>query len=565
MNLDFAAILTDLIILASVIFFVRLLLVLRQIMSVRMMGKYYRCSVAEHNTLLEIIADLLPPIETTLQQAGCTRIGTFQSQHILYLFDETNHFVVYQTPENEDITTFISIGNPIHTNSPNRLSITLHSFVAEGADCVKSYITGLNNEIGFFSTENIKTQSVFDEDILMALDAHKAFVAADNPQIIQTQFTSDALAEQLERVNWQHADELIEANVLTPVHESGQNSDNGKVGVGRFGFLGALRYLRYQLFSLPKQYKTPQTHVPVSMSRQLWFDRLVTHTFSRYEPPKSVQFWQLVITLILSLVIGAVVFGVDFAIAIAVIIIVHEYGHYAMMKHYGYQQTHMLLLPLFGGVAMGREAESNSNHRLWILLLGPLPGILVGILLIMAIRNGMFDGLSDTVSDFMILFTMLCLFINLFNLIPFGPLDGSQILNLLLPAKHAKRKGYVLTGLALFGLACTVYLGWYIITFLIMLTFPRTKHLIEQQKQLAMLPDNANIKDVLTLLQAEYGDPQHLTQRIAFANQLLSQQQHQPLTRRNQVIAALSLCLVPIALIITLSIGFERVILYLFD
>ena len=103
----------------------------------------------------------------------------------------------------------------------------------------------------------------------------------------------------------------------------------------------------------------------------------------------------------------------------------HEGGHLLGMRIFGYKNLQMLYLPFLGAVAIGGKRESVKPwQELVVLFLGPLPGFVLGLLVA---TNSIFEHLPARHELGMIL-----LGLNVFNLIPIHPLDGGQIVDILL-------------------------------------------------------------------------------------------------------------------------------------
>ncbi|BAZ08352.1 peptidase M50 [Calothrix sp. NIES-4071] len=124
------------------------------------------------------------------------------------------------------------------------------------------------------------------------------------------------------------------------------------------------------------------------------------------------------------------------------VIMLHEAGHLIAMKLCGYRDTSMLFLPFLGAVATAREKDDTTlAQNVWVLLAGPLPGLILGILL--AIIAGAKDEriwIKDT--------AWMLIGLNLINLLPIYPLDGGKIANLLVFSRFA----YIDVLFKLFGL-----------------------------------------------------------------------------------------------------------------
>lgn len=146
------------------------------------------------------------------------------------------------------------------------------------------------------------------------------------------------------------------------------------------------------------------------------------------------------------------------------VIFFHELGHFLAMKLFKYEDKSIFFLPFLGAAATGHKDEATLTEKVWVLLAGPLPGLILGIGLAIAIY-----GKSDY-PKWLIEASWMLISINLFNLFPIYPLDGGKVADLLLFSQYPysdvlfKVFAVVVLGVLgmrfpiLFGLAIVV--GW---------------------------------------------------------------------------------------------------------
>ena len=139
-------------------------------------------------------------------------------------------------------------------------------------------------------------------------------------------------------------------------------------------------------------------------------------------PPVRAGALVLLGSLVLFLVAGAIRDGDwRYTILLVIVILIHELGHYAGMRWFGYEDVQMFFIPLVGAAVSGRPKATAAWKDGIVTLLGPLPGIALGVVLAvwMADRSEVHPSLSE--------FASLLVAINLFNLVPIGPLDGGRL------------------------------------------------------------------------------------------------------------------------------------------
>lgn len=132
---------------------------------------------------------------------------------------------------------------------------------------------------------------------------------------------------------------------------------------------------------------------------------------------------------LLSLFIYALLFyfifdqNIVYIAAILVVLIIHELGHFAFMKWYGYSNVKIFIVPLLGAFTSGKKQVVSQKQLALIILGGPVPGIIIGCVLFWLNR----DWQNDTVK----MLYQTFLFINILNCLPFHPLDGGRLIETL--------------------------------------------------------------------------------------------------------------------------------------
>ncbi len=118
-------------------------------------------------------------------------------------------------------------------------------------------------------------------------------------------------------------------------------------------------------------------------------------------------------------------------IAVFACVLLHEYGHALMARHYGVNTRDIIVTPI-GGIARLERMPRNPLQELMITIAGPSVNLVIsGILLVVLLASGNSlipeEGLQN-MFQFPVLLMWLNLFLFLFNLIPAFPMDGGRIL-----------------------------------------------------------------------------------------------------------------------------------------
>lgn len=156
-------------------------------------------------------------------------------------------------------------------------------------------------------------------------------------------------------------------------------------------------------------------------------------------------------------------------------VLLHEFGHALMARHFGLSVSDISLSPL-GGVSRIERLPRNTTVEMIVALAGPLVNLAIAVALVPPIVVLAFiagyasigDVLSDTVSGvgpipLLVSFSILNLLLLLFNLLPAFPMDGGRILRALLAGRMGHEAGTrvaVVTGQVLGGALIVAAVIW---------------------------------------------------------------------------------------------------------
>lgn len=129
--------------------------------------------------------------------------------------------------------------------------------------------------------------------------------------------------------------------------------------------------------------------------------------------------------MILTIGVYAMFWGVWFAVGFVLLIFVHETGHLLAAKRLGLKVGAPVFIPFMGALIALKEAPRNAWIEAQVGIGGPMLGTLgAGVceMVHIATGNQMFGALAYT-----------GFFLNLFNLMPVGFLDGGRIVTALSP------------------------------------------------------------------------------------------------------------------------------------
>ncbi len=146
------------------------------------------------------------------------------------------------------------------------------------------------------------------------------------------------------------------------------------------------------------------------------------------EPETAGSPWASLGCLVVSLGLFVLSFFASFGMRdlgfLIAVLFFHEAGHWLGMRLFGYRNVRMFFIPFFGAAVAGSKHATPAWQQALVLLLGPLPGIALGLALQFGLPPGSFPGQHELIRMLIIL--------NGFNLLPFVPLDGGRLVDLLL-------------------------------------------------------------------------------------------------------------------------------------
>jgi stage IV sporulation protein FB len=117
-----------------------------------------------------------------------------------------------------------------------------------------------------------------------------------------------------------------------------------------------------------------------------------------------------------------------FVLSLLAVLFIHELGHFTFMKLFNYKNVKMLFIPLMGAFVQGIKDKYSQGQSLIVVLAGPIPGLLFGLLFFFLAQAHQIE--------WMMTFALLFIFLNVLNLLPLDPLDGGQLLRLLIKNNH---------------------------------------------------------------------------------------------------------------------------------
>jgi Zn-dependent protease len=140
----------------------------------------------------------------------------------------------------------------------------------------------------------------------------------------------------------------------------------------------------------------------------------------------KLKFLTTALSMIVSIGAYALFFGWPFAVGFVVLIFVHEMGHVIELRRQGVRAGAPLFIPFLGAMIGMKQMPHNAWKEARVGLAGPLLGSVgAAVCWLAAVQLD---------SDLLRALAFVGFFLNLFNLLPFLPLDGGRAVAALHPA-----------------------------------------------------------------------------------------------------------------------------------
>lgn len=176
-------------------------------------------------------------------------------------------------------------------------------------------------------------------------------------------------------------------------------------------------------------------------------------------------------------------FGWQYGLAFILAIILHEIGQIAALRVCGHRDAQFRIIPLFGGAAVSRSLPASHDRDLFISLMGP--AICLGPMVFCFAAAELIFLQAPAVASFLYIQGLVLGGLNLFNLLPFWPLDGGKILRVLTYTFFPKATRAVSIIMSASAAALCVATGSYILLFFVLLGWQgliQSEQLIEIQR-----------------------------------------------------------------------------------
>ncbi|MDJ0793900.1 MAG: M50 family metallopeptidase [Woeseiaceae bacterium] len=473
---------------------------------------------------------------TALGFAGPAWVGTDAPP------DEAGVVGVQAAFRNAETGVVAWVGPTIEVAHPNSLLTYYTSLLSDGR-----YVVTQVSDPYFSAIDDAKTpaQTVEGSDEAAEIEAHTTFVASLGVPVARSSPRQDVIGFASEHMN-AIRQRLIERGKLRETHGTARPS---------VGF--ALRILG-KMLTRPKPAAAGELATPTS---RLPFLSSLVEIQKKLAPSQDMQWLLLLISAALFVGIGWPFLGLEFTIIILTVIVLHEGGHWLAMRLYGYENPHITLLPLLGGVTIGHENDPSAAKRAWVALAGPLPGIVLGWGLLAYSLSDPADW--QFMGSWAFSAVIVLLFVNYLNILPIPPLDGAHVAQAILPPRWSGVQAFVIILGVVLGIYVAYLLEFWPLALIAALQLPAIKGMMRTARLVREYAGRCPDGDTATRrvwlfeeLQKKLGNPKSAAKRIALANNILHTLAVEPMARGQRVLVSAvygALLVVPIgALALTL-------------
>lgn len=169
-------------------------------------------------------------------------------------------------------------------------------------------------------------------------------------------------------------------------------------------------------------------------------------------------------------VIAAVYFyGWLYGLALCLAVAVHEYGHVLAYRICGHDDARFRLIPILGGVAISGRLPASQDKAFFIALLGPA-FCLAPMGLAFALSDLLLSS-SYEAAEALFVFALVLGAFNFFNLLPFWPLDGGRMLQILCQTFAPAFTHQLSIAMVVIGAALSYLTHSYVLLFFILISW----------------------------------------------------------------------------------------------
>jgi Zn-dependent protease len=457
----------------------------------RLMQLRYRYPSYELQSSKTISADLRQVLQPTIEQlqaSGFKPCAAYRVKKLLHLDSADDRGIFLYHPQTQCFVE-VELRYPIDSLDPT--NVVFYNVLKEPVPGQRqpkhTWLVTMNgiahNVLG--SIPNTQLEDIYHPTLIGQWEHHQTKLAQLLAVKSPTNLTPEKFVVALQAIQHQYIDGLLATRSLLPSAQGYFLSWRAALSLAikiRIN-VGLSNRRQTAIQQAHKQKIIPPLSIPISIQMDSFLRMRELETNRR---SLRLGKWILLVSLGLFVVMALAMpqsfgaFRLSDLYSLVAVLFLHEAGHFLAMKAFGYRDTTMFFLPMFGAAVTGKKEDASLSEKVWVLLAGPLPGMVLGFGLMAAIRFYPELGWLDHTAVMMV-------GLNLINLLPVYPLDGGKIAHHLLfsryPFTDVVFKSLTVLLFGLLGWVSPMLLGLAIVTAMSIPTSYRTAKLNQTIQQ----------------------------------------------------------------------------------
>jgi Zn-dependent protease len=390
-------------------------------------------SIVEKDEISIEIKEIIKPYEELLLKKGFVYKSAIEYNNIVEMFQEQQHSFYYY---HEEKGIHASLGTMPFQGALEAVTLDYSTFyesyhIATTYDCFK------------YNLPKIESVTAFDHyhgSFEKAFESHLQDRLLEGEIIRYEALSPEGLVDYMEFQTSESIDALKEHNIM-------KQTNSGLKYSFSFAFLKnvhtTLKWHKFASKVLASQ-KINAKEEPKKTSSFKFksSEELALAQGLNYKPKEQDKNSKIRTFIIsgLAFVLFFGLIGIPFSVLpmLLLVLLIHELGHFYAMRFFGYKDTSIFFIPLFGAAAKGEKEHVTAFQEFIVSLAGPLPGMLISI----AIGIGIFMNPSLFNNALFKEYAIMSFALNYLNLLPVFPLDGGKIVQTLLFNRYPKAQFY---------------------------------------------------------------------------------------------------------------------------
>ncbi|HIP51700.1 MAG TPA: site-2 protease family protein [Campylobacterales bacterium] len=380
------------------------------------------------------VQEIIKPYEELLLNKGFVYKSAIEYNSIVQMFQEQQHTFYYY---HEEKGVHASIATMPFQGALEAVTLDYSTFyesyhIATTYDCFK------------YNLPKIESVTAFDHyhgSFEKAFESHLEDRLLEGESIRYEALTPEGLVDYMEFQTRESLDALKEHNIMKQTNSGLKYSFSFAfikyVHTTLKGHKFASKVLARQNVNTTDNKQANATAFKFKSSEEVALAQGLNHKPKEQDKNSKIRTF-IISGLAFVLFFGLI--GIPFSVLpmLLVILLIHELGHFYAMKFFGYKDTSIFFIPLFGAAAKGEKEDVTAFQEFIVSLAGPLPGMLISV----TIGVGIF--MNPSVFDNALLkeYAIMSFALNYLNLLPVFPLDGGKIVQTLLFSRYPKAQFY---------------------------------------------------------------------------------------------------------------------------